>query len=174
MFRPETRFLAPLLVAFLFLGAGGDASQPDGPLDWTVGTWKGTRRDFGEHSEAPLAILVAEMPDRLGEIERLEVETGGDPYVGFTVCTPDPANERWMRIYTNDVRAKLARLVANPEGDRVVWVSVTAKPPRGSRLVSERLGPDRWRRTQQVSEDGGVTWRDVFVDELARMKPDSP
>ena len=41
---------------------------------------------------------------------------------------------------------------------------------RESRLISERLGDDRWRRTMSVSQDGGRTWSVLWIDELHRAK----
>jgi len=148
----------PLL--FGLLAMAGETEPPPAPLDWAVGSWHGVRTDASDGDQAPMSLL----------IERLEVASGGDPYVGFTVRTPDPRTGRWVMLYANDVRSKVARLEATFDGDRVVWNSRTAVPPRGSRLVAERLGPDRWRRTQQISKDGGATWSVLFVDELERGK----
>jgi len=173
--RFRTLCLVLMVLSFLLLGIEGDASQPDGPLDWTLGSWHGVRRDAQDGTEAPMRVLVERTPDGLGQIERLEVQTDADPYVGFAVCTRDPVAGRWMRIYANDVHPKFARLAAQSVvGERVIWQSVTSRPPRGSRLVSERLGPDRWRRTQEFSTDNGVTWQIRFIDELSRDQPMLP
>jgi hypothetical protein len=162
-----------ILLGFLILGTPDETARAEGPpLGWTVGRWSGTRSDANDGSVAPLRMLVERLPGGHGLIERLEVTTEGDPYVGFSVCLPDPSNQEWEKLYTNDVRPKFARMRApSVEETRNVWLSVTAKPPRASRLVSERLGSDRWRRTQQTSTDGGATWKTVFVDELEREQP---
>ncbi len=161
------RFLwLPLIL--LLVGAGPESEPTPGPLDWAIGHWEGTRRDIGDGEKAVMDLIVERLPGGPGQIERLAVETDGDAYVGVTVRMPDPDTGQWFMIYVNDVRPKLARLLATFDGDRVVWNSVTAKPPRGSRLVAERLGPDHWRRTQQFTRDGGETWQDMFVDELRR------
>ena len=39
--------------------------------------------------------------------------------------------------------------------------------PEGAGLAPTELLPDGlWRRTMSVSEDGGLTWRVLFTDEL--------
>jgi hypothetical protein len=57
--------------------------------------------------------------------------------------------------------------------DRGEWTSTTARAPNGSRLTYERIGADRWRRTQMVSSDSGVHWTVLFVDEMRRAKTSS-
>ena len=112
-------------------------------------------------------MLVEALPGG-GQVLRLEVETEGGSYVGFTTRVLDAETGTWTMIYANDARMRFARLNATFEGDRSVWLSMTAKPPRGSRLIEERPGPDRWRRTQETSRDGGATWQVLFVDDLQR------
>ena len=172
---PHTRVFRCLL-PILLACASGTAVESGGPADllaWTEGKWHGARRDTNDGSEAPMTIVIERIPNGRGTIERLEVATDGDPYVGFSVSTPNPEGGGWTRLYANDVHQKFARLVAESvAGDRTVWQSVTATPPRGSRLISERMGPDRWRRTQQVSNDNGATWQVLFVDELERYRPE--
>jgi hypothetical protein len=160
---------AGIVLVILVMGLGDGPNDSEGPLDWTLGSWHGVRREVSTGDEAAMSLLVEKAPDGRGLIERLEVETDGDPYVGFAVSAPETSSDGWMRIYANDVRPSFARLASRSvTGDRTVWLSVTATPPKGSRLVSERLAPDRWRRTQQFSTDGGSTWKDLFVDELTR------
>jgi len=50
----------------------------------------------------------------------------------------------------------------------VTWRSVTPGRARESGSIVERLDTNHWRRTQRVSDDGGRTWRVLFVDEMER------
>jgi hypothetical protein len=163
--QASVRLLA-IGIAALAACAGPDAGSES--LDWTVGTWHGIRRDGADGTEAPMTLLVEALPGGHGVVERIQVEGGGTPYVGFGVRHFDPASRQWTQLYANASRPTFARLEGTVDGDRSTWNSVTAGPGRSSRLVAERLGADRWRRTQQVSEDGGRTWRVLFTDELER------
>jgi hypothetical protein len=73
-------------------------------------------------------------------------------------------------LYANSTRETFARLEGQVETDRVTWQSVTPGRTRESRIVTERLNTNQWRRTQRVSGDGGRTWRVLFTDELERKK----
>ena len=136
--------------------------------DETLGHWKGTRRDGGDGTVAPMSLLVESLTDGLGTIERIEVTTEGDPYVGFTVRLKNPETGEWTAIYGNDVRERFARMKAVFEEERTLWNSTTVRPPRLSRLVSQFQEDGLWRRTQEHSDDGGRTWKVRFVDELRK------
>ncbi len=97
-----------------------------------------------------------------GQIERLQVELTPRPYVGFTIRNHDE-NGRWIMIYANSTRPTIGRLLGTLENNRSTWEST-----HGSRFISEQIDTNHWRRKQFVSEDGGKTWKVMFVDELAR------
>ena len=115
-----------------------------------------------------MTLRVEPLPFGEGQVECLRVEGERGPYTGFATRTRDVATGRWVMVYTNAPRRTFARLEGEIAGARSTWTSTTVEPGRGSRLVSERLGPDAWRRTQLVSQDGGATWQELFTDELAR------
>jgi hypothetical protein len=71
-------------------------------------------------------------------------------------------------MYVNATHRRFVRLEGEVVGDTVEWRSVATARPRRTRVVAERPAPDRWRRTSWVSEDGGETWRVLFVDDLVR------
>jgi hypothetical protein len=75
-----------------------------------------------------------------------------------------------VRQYVNATRGRFVRLEGEVEGDRSTWRATTPGRTRESRLVSERLAGERWRRTQLVSDDGGGTWRILWEDELERSR----
>lgn len=157
-----------MLLSLLLATACGGASSPLGPLDWTLGDWHGVRRAADDGSEAPIALRIEALPEGRGQIERLQVASDGTPYIGFAVRVPVGISGRWMMLYANSARETVSRLEGNIEGNRGTWQPVAPGKKRISRLVSERLGTDRWRRTQHISEDGGKTWRVLFTDELER------
>jgi hypothetical protein len=144
-------------------------------FDWTLGRWAGFRRDAASGEEAPMTMTVEPILGGHGQIRRLEVHPEGGVYRGFAVQVEDDAG-RWERHYVNAVRRRFALLEAAPDdaaaeqdfADSSVWRSVTPGRTRESRLLSERLAPDRWRRTMSVGEDGGKSWRVLWVDELRR------
>ena len=101
-----------------------------------------------------------------GFIEHLEVAHHDGVYRGFTVDLFDKDLGRWVRMYANSARGKFVRLEGEVQADHSVWRSSAPDRVRDSRLVSERLATDRWRRTMSVSEDKGATWRVLWVDDL--------
>jgi len=170
--RVTSRIGAALFLSALLLPAAGcGTAAPSLAPDWLVGDWHGVRRDGDDGSEAPMTSHIAALPDGPGQVERLEVASDGAPYVGFAVRVPSGSPGRWTMIYANASRESFARLEGEVRGDGITWRSVTPGRRRESRVEVERLGENRWRRTNRVSEDGGVTWRVLFTDELRRDDP---
>ena len=166
----------PLLTACRSAGPAAAESSPaalgEGGLDWTLGAWIGVRRDAASGRENVLRMTVEPILGGAGQLRELEIPHGSGVYRGFCVQVHDPDSGLWNRRYVNDVRRTYAELEGRVEGDRSEWRSTTPGRSRESLLVSERLEePGRgelWRRTMRVSEDGGETWRDLWVDELGR------
>ena len=138
-------------------------------LDWTIGSWKGTRRAAADGSEAPLTANVERLIDMPGQAERIQVESQPRGYVGFAVRTQSPSGGRWLMVYGNSNRESFATLSGVLDGDGSTWTSITPGRTRESRLVFERPSPDRWRRIQLISEDTGKTWQVLFTDDLQRV-----
>ena len=140
-------------------------------LDWTLGEWRGVRRDGADGSEGRMSVRVEPILGGAGQIEQLEVEHEGGVYRGFAVQMLDPELGRWVRQYVNSTRGRFVRIEGEvePDGARSVWRSVAPERTRESRLVSERVEPKLWRRTMHVSEDQGQTWRVLWTDELERL-----
>jgi hypothetical protein len=134
-------------------------------LDWSTGTWHGTRTGADDGKAVPLTVRVEQLGS--GQVERLQVELTPRPYVGFTIRERDAAG-RWTMIYANSTRQSIGRLAGRFEGGRSIWESMTTSGPHGSRFISERLDPNHWRRTQFTSDDAGKTWKLLFSDELER------
>jgi len=152
----------------LAAACGGTAPPPPPTLDWLLGDWHGVRRDGGDGTEAPMTVHVVALSDGPGQVERVQVAADRAPYVGFAVRVPSGTSGHWVMLYTNATREAFARLAGQVGTDRVTWQSVTPGRSRDSRTLTERLDANRWRRTQRVSEDNGVTWRVLFTDELER------
>ena len=133
-----------------------------------MGRWTGVRRAAHDGSEAPMTFRATPILDGAGWIEQLEVHSGSGVYRGFSVIVRDPARDLWVRQYVNATRGRFVRLEGEVTAQRSVFRSVSPTRTRESRLVSELLAPDRLRRTQSVSEDGGKTWRVLWTDELLR------
>lgn len=148
-----------------------EADEPARALDWTLGTWEGWRRDGEDGSRAPMTMRVASILDGAGQTRQLEITHGGGVYRGFCVQVFDPASGTWHRRYVNDVRRRFAELEGTVEDGRSIWRGVSPDRTRESMVVSERPAADRWTRTMKVSEDGGETWRVLWVDELVRRAP---
>ena len=169
--RPEAEELLDAVENLADKGPDAD-DQASGPgaraLDWTLGIWTGVRRDGADGSEGALTMRVEPILDGAGHIRHVEVVHDGGVYRGFAVQVIDPRTGRWQRRYVNAVRARFASLEGETDGDRSVWRSTSPDRSRESRLVSDRLAPDRWRRTMSVSEDGGSTWRVLWTDLLVR------
>jgi hypothetical protein len=115
-----------------------------------------------------MTVHVESLPDGPGQVERLQVQLGDSSYVGFTVRVPSGKDGRWIMVYANSSRETFGRLEGEVAVGRVTWRSVTPGRKREGRTSIERLDADRWRRTHEVSEDGGKTWRVLFTDELQR------
>ena len=147
------------------------ATAAEHAFDWTVGTWHGVRRDGADGSEASMTMRVEPILGGAGQLRQLEVR-GDGVYRGLAVQIMDPESGRWTRQYANDVRGRFTLLEGEIRGERSIWRTVSPERKRESRLVSERPAPDRWRRTMSVSEDGGETWRVLWIDELRRKPTD--
>ena len=172
----NTRFF--LLSLLLFCGCRAtpptpilraDRSLQERAYDWTLGEWHGFRRSAARGMEEPMTMRVTPILAGVGQLREMEIPQSNGVYRGLALQVYDPAAERWVRQYVNDVRRSYSRLEGGPEGpERSLWRSATPGRTVISKVESERLGPDRWRRTVSRSEDGGATWTEVFTDELAR------
>jgi len=143
--RPETR----------------DSSQ-----DWTLGLWQGVRHDANDGSEAPIEIWVEPALGGEGKIEHLAVGVDDVVYRGLAVESIDPESKDRVRYYINNVRSGIVELRGAVEANRTEWWRVSAETSVESRLISEPITPNGWRRTQSISKDGGVTWTVLWRDEL--------
>ena len=150
--------------------AGTIAAETASDLDWTLGRWEGGRRDGADGSEARMTMRVEAILGGTGQIRHIEVTHGGGVYRGFAVQVFNEAKGRWVRHYTSENRGHFSSLEGETKGDRSIWRVTTPDRTRESRLISERLGDDRWRRTMSVSQDGGRTWSVLWIDELHRAK----
>jgi hypothetical protein len=114
-----------------------------------------------------MTVRVEWLADGIGQSEILRVEGAGGapPYVGFTVRSFDEVRLRWLMTYVNTPTHASVRLLGEIDGARTTW---TSRASIGSRLVSERLDDDHWRKQQFTSADGGRTWTLLFTDELER------
>jgi hypothetical protein len=139
-------------------------------LAWTIGRWEGERIESGSGDRAPLETEVTAVLGGAGEEERLEVGEPGNLYRGLYLQVFDPEIGKSVLMYVNATRRSFARMEGTAASDRGEWLSTTARAPKGSRLVYERIGLDRWRRTQLVSQDSGAHWTVLFVDEMRRSK----
>lgn len=174
-------FLPCLSIAPSSVGRGprGQTARDEAPTNartWLIGSWHGARRDGADGSESALTSRFEAILDGVGLSERIEVtQSDGAIYRGFATEVLDPTIGRWVRMYVNATRRHFARLEGEEDGEnRLVWRSVSPDRIRENRIVTERIGPDRWRRTSSISEDGGTTWRVLFVDELERdTRPDT-
>jgi hypothetical protein len=172
----SSRILAAALLAGAALARTGASaapaavpSPPTDPLAWTVGRWEGERIESASSARAPLRTEVEAVLGGAGEEERIEVGEPGKLYRGLYLQVFDPSLKKSVLIYVNATRREFARLEGMAQDGQGEWVSTTARAPRGSRLTYERLDPNRWRRTQWVSEDSGSHWTVLFVDEMHRL-----
>jgi hypothetical protein len=154
----------------LLLLAAPALAQPDA-FDWTVGTWEGVRREGLTGVEEPLRLEVESVLGGTGFMRRLEVEGEQGVYRGLSVQVYDPERDRWLWQYTSEGRGWFAEYAAEEiDGTRSVWLP-TEPRVRSSRLTSELVSSEHWRRTMEVSDDGGETWRLLWVDEMDRAAP---
>ena len=165
---------APLFAALLMLIplTSQDSDVPDDirkhGLEWQVGEWEGTRRGAASGSEDAMVMRVESILGGAGQTREMEIVHDGGVYRGFAVQVFDPEEKLWRRQYVNDVRRTFASLEGRTESERSVWRSVSPGRTRESRLVSERPASDHWVRTMSISEDGGQTWRALWIDDLHR------
>ncbi len=117
-----------------------------------------------------MVMTVASILGGAGQTREIEIPHSGGVYRGFAVQVFDPEREVWIRRYVNDVRRTFASYEGKVESEGSIWSSVTPGRTRESRLVSEHPEPDRWIRTMSISQDDGETWKELWVDELARRK----
>jgi len=166
--RPAGLLLAGLLAGLLILPPLAIAGATASDLDWTLGVWEGIRRDGADGSEAPMTMRVEAILGGAGQIRQIEIPHDGGVYRGFAVQVFNEEKGRWVRLYTNEGRGRFSTLEGEVEGDRSTWWVTSVDRPRESRLVSERLEDDRWRRTMSISKDNGHSWTVLWIDELRR------
>lgn len=154
---------------YAVIGLSGAQSDPARALDWTLGQWEGTRENGANGSQEPMTMRVESILGGAGQARHLEVRGTGGIYRGFSVQIYDADRDVWARQYVNNARGTFSSLQGKVESEtRSVWASES--PRRRSRLISERLGQDGWRRTMTISEDGGATWRTLWIDQLRRVE----
>lgn len=155
------------VLAALALATAPALAQPDA-FDWTVGAWAGVRRDGATGAEEPVRLTVEEVLGGTGFLRRLEVDTAQGVYRGLTVQVYDAERDLWTWVYTSAGRGWFAEYAAQSiAGNRSVWAPAEPRV-RDSRVTLELLPDGLWRHTMEVSDDGGATWRLLWVDELRR------
>lgn len=158
-----------LLAVALALPAGAaDGNEGRESLEWTIGAWHGVRQGADGGEAAPVRLRVEPILGGAGLVEHLEVTHEGGVYRGFAVNAYSEDENLWLRRYTSAGRGEFAELEGTVDGERSTWRSVSPGRSRESRLTSELIGPNRWRRTHRISEDGGETWRVLWRDDLER------
>jgi hypothetical protein len=144
-------------------------SQAGDELSWLVGEWRGDRFEPSTGDRAPVVSVVRSILGGAGEEESLEIKTSKGTYHGLYVQVTESGGKSVI-MYVNANRRSFARLEGTARADGGEWVNAAAQGPHRSKLVYEHPSPKTWRRTQNVSEDGGKTWAILFVDELERKR----
>lgn len=146
---------------------GQESTNPQQQFEWMFGDWEGVRTS-SDGVEKPITIHVESILGGAGLTERIEVKIAEDNiYRGHLIQVFDTTQNRFVRQYVNDSRGRFVRLDGEIKSeDKSHW---TSSSPKGiSLLESERTEPNRWQRTQSISEDDGQTWKIIFVDKLVR------
>lgn len=152
------------------------APPPEEAFDWTRGNWKGVRRHGADGSEAEMRLTISPLLEGAGLTTELRVAREGGLYRARLLQAMESDTGRWYQVYINDVDRRFVRsegeILETGEKGAVhsVWTRTDPDGGRLSKLDSEYLPPDRWRRTQSVSDDGGATWRVLWTDELQRLR----
>jgi len=167
------RIACGLLLGGLALACRGPArTSPGGPAHPTLGVdpgdWHGTRRAADDGSVEPMTLSVHPLLGGAAFLEELEVR-GASTYRGIHVLLLDRERECWVRHYANAEHGRFTQLEGTVEQGRTVWRNTTPGRTRESRLVEECPAPGHLRRVQEISSDGGTTWRVLFTDELERI-----
>lgn len=163
--------LARLGYAILLLilaGCQGSLPAVVHQFDWTLGTWEGVRRDVADGTEAEMILRIEPLAGGGGQIRALEITDESEVYRGTAVQRFDSSTGTWFWQYTNSATRAFALYRGRIENNRSIWRSISPGRSRESRLVSERLPDERWRRSMSISTDGGATWLELWVDDLRR------
>lgn len=152
--------------------ADAAAPAPERQLDWSLGSWKGMRKDPDDGSLTPMMLRGTKFLGGNALISEVEVHhRNGTVYRDLGVQALDPETGVWVEQYLELADRRFVRLEADDvSGDHTVWRSVGPDSPRQLQIVTERLATDRWRRTMSTSDDGGETWRVHWIDELDRTR----
>lgn len=153
-------------------GVGSDvgvvAAPP--PIEGAEEVWVGVRRHGVGGSEAPMTLLVRAILGGAGRVEEVEVRDEGAIDRAFSVESFDDEAKVWVRQHASSTRGTFVRLQGTKDGGRAIWCSAADDPKRALELELAWPEPGRWVRTQSVSEDGGRTWRVLWIDELWRVE----
>lgn len=158
--------------AVLACAVPGRPAAEASPFGWTIGEWRGARTDGANGRSTPLRLRVTPMLAGAGTFEELTITGASSVYRGAAMQVFEVDKGRWVRQYVNSSRQRFVRLEGEVTNDRPFtceWCVVDSSSGRRSRLVSERTVDDTWRRTMNVSTDGGETWRVLWSDELRRI-----
>jgi len=166
-----TKTFAGSAVLLLLVGC---QTAPDrcSDFDWTIGTWRGVRRDAADGGEQPMTMRVEALVAGAGQMRTLAVGDGEATYRGTSVVILDRAHGRWTWQYSNSPERAFARYLgphAGLRGERMPrseWRSVSPGRSREARLVSEHLPDGSWRRSMYVAPLGEAAWQLLWVDEL--------
>ena len=164
------RLLLAVLLVLTACRSASPAPVPPaaGPFAWTIGDWRGERVEAASGEAAPMRVTVRPVLGGAGRLEELEVAHPRGTYRGVHLLLHDVERDVWVSHYANEKGGRAVALEGSAEGETFVWRSTSPERTRESQLVYERVGPTRWRRTQQFSEDGGAHWEVLFRDELER------
>lgn len=138
-------------------------------------TWTGVRRVASDGSEEPLTVRITPVLGGAATLSELEVLGPRVSYLGLSLDTFDRERGVWLRTYVNATRGRPVTLVLAKPGEGAaraaaqIWRSSPGDDGRCSENRTEQLAPDRRRTTVSRSNDGGLTWTPLFVDELARV-----
>ena len=163
--------LGLLILLPILAGCQGPSPAVVNHFDWTLGTWEGVRRDVADGTESDMIMRVEPLAGGGGQIRNLEIRGGSEVYRGTAVQRFEAASGTWLWQYANSATRAFALYRGRIESSGSIWRSISPGRSRESRLVSERLPGERWRRSMSISTDGGHTWIGLWVDDL-RRKPE--
>ena len=162
--------------------AGRHDGQHD--FDFNIGVWRTHIRrmkdPFADHPaavELSGTVSVRKVWGGRAQLEEIEADGPEGHWQGLTLFVYNPDAHQWSQAFANSRTGVLGTPLIGEFSDG--RGELLAQDTFQGRTILVRgvwsdIGPDAHRYTESYSDDGGRTWRPMFLAELTRLAAEAP